>query len=251
MSIESEADLRGLLRAGRVVARAIAVMRAAVRPGMSTAELDAVGAEVFRRHGARSAPWLAYRFPGTNCISLNDEAVHGVPAPDRLIRRGDLVKIDVTAELDGYMADACVTVEAETQTPEKQRLIGAARSALALGIEAATAGQPVTAIGAAVQREVHRHGFSVLEPLTGHGIGRTIHEPPEVPNYPDPRNEALLTDGLVVTVEPIIAAGRSTEVQHPRADGWTLPTADGSLSAHEEHTIVVRRGRPIVVTAAT
>jgi methionyl aminopeptidase len=247
MSIESEADLAGLGRAGRVVGLALAAMRQAVRPGRTTAELDAVGEEVFRRFGARSAPQLAYGFPGVNCISLNEEAVHGVPSGSRRIAAGDLVKIDVTAELDGYVADAAITVEAGTWSPAKQRLIRAAASALGRGLRAARAGRPVSAIGGAVETEVRRLGFSVIPELTGHGVGRTIHEPPNVPNYRDPRQRDRLTEGLVLTVEPIITGGIGA-VSAPRADGWALPTIDGQLSAHVEHTIVIRHGRPLVLT---
>jgi methionyl aminopeptidase len=246
MSIGSQDDVDGLTRAGRVVALAIDAMRRSVRPGMTTKELDDVGAAVFRRHGARSAPQLAYDFPGVNCISLNDEAVHGIPSARRIIARGDLVKIDVTAELDSYMADAAVTVEAGSWTPSKQRLLRTAASALGRGLSAARAGAPIMNVGQAVSSEVTRRGYSVIQELGGHGIGRTIHEPPSIPNYPDPDATAALTKGLVVTVEPIIAAGVGRV--HHAPDGWTLPTTDGALSAHVEHTIVVTAGRPLVLT---
>lgn len=246
MSIESHADLERLTRAGHVVALAIAAMRRSVRPGMSTKELDSVGARVFRENGARSAPQLAYGFPGVNCISLNEEAVHGVPSPRRIIARGDLVKIDVTAELDGYMADAAVTVEAGSSTPSKQRLVRAAVSALGRGLRAARAGATAGDVGAAIGSEVVLCGYRVIRELGGHGIGRAIHEPPSIPNYADPHATTVLTEGLVVTVEPIIAAG--VGLIRRASDGWTLPTADGRLSAHVEHTIVVTRGRPLVLT---
>lgn len=245
MSIESDEDLEGIQRAGRVVALALQAMRARARPGITTKELDDIGAAVFRRFGARSAPQLTYDFPGVNCISLNDEAVHGVPSMRRVIQRGDLVKIDVTAELDGYMADACVTVEAGGFTPVRQRLIRTAATALRRGLQAATAGAPISAIGRAVSAEVERRGYRVIPELGGHGIGRTIHEPPSVPNYDDGRRERLAA-GIVLTIEPIIAAGRGTV--KVGSDGWALPTRDGSLSAHVEHTIVVRNGRPLVAT---
>ena len=246
MSIESQADLDGLAKAGQVVALAIDAMRRSVRPGMSTKELDDVGARVFREHGARSAPQLAYGFPGINCISLNDEAVHGVPSLRRCISAGDLVKIDVTAELYGYMADAAVTVEAGSWTPAKQRLLRAAASALGRGLRAARAGAKAQDVGAAIGSEVALRGYRIIPQLGGHGIGRAIHEPPSIPNYRDPHAIATLTEGLVVTVEPIITAGVGRV--HQSSDGWTLPTTDGELSAHIEHTIVVTRGRPLVLT---
>lgn len=246
MSIASQDDVEGLTRAGRVVALALDAMCRSVRPGMSTKELDNVGAAVFRQHGARSAPQLAYDFPGVNCISLNDETVHGIPSPRRIIARGDLVKIDVTAELDSYMADAAVTIEVGSWTPAKQRLLRAAASALGRGLRAAGAGAPIRDVGHAVNAEVTRRGYRVIPELGGHGIGRTIHEPPSIPNYPDVDATEVLTEGLVVTVEPIIAAGVG-RVRHA-SDGWTLPTADGALSAHVEHTIIVTTGRPLVLT---
>jgi methionyl aminopeptidase len=248
MSIESEKDLAGLRAAGKVVAEALAAMRAAVRPGVTTRELDEVGARVFARHGARSAPQLAYDFPGVNCISVNDEAVHGVPS-DRALAEGDLVKLDVTAELDGYMADAAVTVPVGTVTDDAARLIDAAERALTRAIGVARAGARLNEIGRAVQSEVHQAGFFVLPQLGGHGIGRTIHEPPSVPNHYVASDETVLTEGLVITIEPIISATTS-RVVGPGNDGWTIATADHGLSAHVEHTVVITRGAPVVLTAA-
>jgi methionyl aminopeptidase len=243
VSIDDPDELAALRAAGRAVAEAIDEMARRVRPGITTGELDAVAAEVFARHGARSAPALTYDFPGTVCISVDDECVHGIPGPRRL-RDGQLLKLDVTAELDGYYADACRTVGVGTVRPREQRLMAAAESALKRGLAAATAGNNVGAIGAAVQTVVERRGFSVCAELTGHGIGRTIHEEPDVPNVAWDGPE--LTDGLVITVEPIIAAGAGDV--HVDDDGWTIRTDDGSPSAHFEHTIVVTDGAPILIT---
>ncbi len=248
MSIESEADAVGLAAAGRVVAEALAEMKRAVRPGVTTRELDDVGAGVFARHGARSAPQLAYGFPGVNCISVNEEAVHGVPSARRL-RDGDLVKLDVTAELDGYMADAAMSVLVGTATPAAVALVRAAERALSRALRVVSPGRRVNEIGRAVEREVENAGFRVLTALGGHGIGRTIHEEPHVANYYDANDPTILTDGLVITIEPIIAMS-TRRVHGPGDDGWTIATADGSLSAHVEHTIVVRHGGPEVLTAA-
>jgi methionyl aminopeptidase len=248
VSIESEADLEGLRRVGRVVAHAIAETRLAVEPGISTAELDGVAAAVLERHGARSAPALVYGFPGAICISVNDEAVHGVPGSRRL-SAGDIVTIDVTAELDGYMADAAVTVPVGPGSPLAARLVRTAELALAQGIAAAQAGRPVNAIGRTVARVVGDAGFRVLRPFSGHGIGRTIHESPDVPNYDEPGSRDRLTPGLVITIEPIISA--RGEALSQDADGWTVRTRDGSLTAHAEHTVVVMpRGAPLVLTSA-
>jgi methionyl aminopeptidase len=248
MSIESERDLAGLRAAGKVVAEALAAMRAAVRPGVTTRELDDIGASVFARHGARSAPQLAYDFPGVNCISVNDEAVHGVPS-NRALVEGDLVKLDVTAELDGYMADAAITVPVGAVTVNALTLVSAAERALARAIGVARAGVRLNEIGRAVQSEVEEAGFFVLPQLGGHGIGRTIHEPPSVPNHYVASDETVLTEGLVITIEPIISATSGRSVG-PGRDGWTISTADRGLSAHVEHTIVITRDAPVVLTAA-
>jgi methionyl aminopeptidase len=246
MSIETEDELAALLAAGRVVAEALRAMRRAVAPGVTTAELDAVAGRVLRRAGARSGPQLDYGFPGVTCISVNDEAVHGIPGRRRL-RNGDLVKLDVTAERDGFYADACVSVVVGRGRPEADRLVGTAQRALASGIRAARTGAPLNAIGAAVQRTVLEDGRAVCTDLMGHGIGRRIHEPPHVPNHYVPQLSQPLTDGLVLTIEPIISTGSGEVVG--TADGWTVRTADGALSAHVEHTLVVRDGAPVLLTA--
>lgn len=247
MTIESDRDLAGLRKAGRVVALALAEMRANLQPGITTAELDAIGAEVFERYGARSAPNIVYGFPGVNLISINDEAVHGVPG-SRAINPGDLVKIDVTAELNGYIADAAVTVALPPGPSVHERLRDCAESALGRAVAVARAGRPLNKIGRVVETMVRRQGFTILPEFSGHGVGRTIHEGPTIPNYYDPRLKTTLREGLVVTIEPIISAGSSRTVG--AQDGWTIRTADGSPAAHYEHTIVITRGSPIVLTAA-
>lgn len=247
MSIESERDWTGLRRVARVVRMTLDAMEKEVRPGVTTGELNAVAAGVFAAHGARSAPALVYGFPGTVLISVNDEVVHGVPGKRRL-ERGDVVKLDVTTEKDGYMADAARTVVVDGGSDLAHRLARCARSAFKKALAVATAGRRVSDIGRAVEQEVRGHGFHVVRGLDGHGIGRTIHEPPSVPNYYDPRQTDVLTDGLVITIEPIICAGNGTAVEGK--DGWTIRTGDGSLAAHHEHTIVITQDRPVVLTAA-
>jgi methionyl aminopeptidase len=247
VSIESAADLAGMERAGRTVALILQEMTAAARVGMTTAELDSIGAVAMKRYGARSAPQLAYGFPGFTCISVNDEIVHGVPA-DRRLRSGDVVKIDVTAEHGGYIADAARTVIVGPASTLALRLRASAIAALEAGLAVARAGQRVSAIGRTIEDRVRRDGFSVIRELCGHGVGRTIHEPPNVPNYEDRFSHDVLTYGLVIAVEPMLAARPSRAVQ--RQDGWTISTHNGSLAAHEEHTIVIRHGAPLIVTAA-
>ena len=245
MSASTPEELAALKAVGRVVARTLRELRARVRPGVTTAELDDHAARIFAAHGARSGPRLDYDFPGAICISVGDEAVHGIPGPRRL-RAGELVKLDVTAELDGFYADACRTVAVGQARPGALKLTAAAESALKKGMAAATAGAPVNAIGRAVQAEVERRGFAVCAELTGHGIGRRIHEEPTVYSIDVPGPSPTLTEGLVLTIEPIIAAGDGAIVE----DGdWVIRTADGSLSAHAEHTLVITDAAPLVLTA--
>jgi methionyl aminopeptidase len=247
MSINEPEEWSGMRAAGAVVCQMLSAMKSAVRPGITTAELDDVGAGVMRQHGARSAPALVYKFPGVSCISVNDEAVHGIPGK-RALHAGDLVKLDVTIEKDAFMADAAVTVPVGEVTEERERLIACAERAFAKAMLVARAGFRVSEIGRAVEREVRRSGFSVIRDLGGHGIGRTIHEEPRVPNYADPAANQILTEGLVITVEPIIAAGAGQAFVAP--DNWTMITSDHSASAHYEHTLVITKGEPILLTAA-
>lgn len=245
MSIDSPETLAGMRAAGRVVAETIRELRKLVRPGITTGELDAAAARVFASHGARSGPQLTYDFPGAICISVGDEAVHGIPGPRRL-RDGELVKLDVTAELNGFYADACRTVAVGKAKPSALKLISAAESGLKKGMAAATAGATVNDIGIAVQAEVEKRGFSVCAALTGHGIGHQLHEEPDVYSVAMPGPSPVLTEGLVITIEPIIAAGEGDVIEEGE---WVVRTVDGSLSAHAEHTIMIRDGAPLVLTA--
>jgi len=246
MSVETPDELAALKAVGRVVADTIRAMRRAVRPGITTAELDAIAAREFARAGARSGPALDYGFPASTCISVNDEAVHGIPGKRRL-RRGDLGKLDVTAELDGFYADSCRTVFVGEPRPRAARLVRTAEQALSAAMKVARTGAPLNAIGATVQQTVHTRGFSVCDGLMGHGIGRRIHEAPEVPNTFERALSQPLTEGLVITIEPLVAAGGPAVVLGH--DGWTVSTADAALSAHAEHTLVIQDGAPLVLTA--
>lgn len=246
MTIRSRDELDGILRAGRVVRSALRTMRKAVKPGVTTQALDDICADVFERHGARSGPQLVYGFPGTACISINEEAVHGIPQETRTVRDGDLVKLDVTAELDGYYADAAVTVDVGDVSLRGRTLAGCARSSLHNAIRAARANRPLNVIGRAIQTEVERQGFSIMPELGGHGVGRTVHEDPFVSNRYIPSDTRHLVPGLVIAIEPVISAGHGGSAITD--DGWTVTTADGSPSAHFEHTVVITPRRPIVVT---
>ena len=247
MSIQSGADWKGLRRAAEVARQTLDLLSRHVRVGVTTGELDLLAADLFARHGARSAPALEYGFPRTVLISVNDEVVHGIPG-SRRIRAGDLVSLDVTVEKDGYVADAARSLVVAPAASEALRLVACAESALAAAIDVARAGVMVNEIGRAVEREVRRQGFTVVSGLTGHGVGRTIHEAPSVPNEYNPRQRDVLTEGLVLTIEPMVSAG-SAHIRHD-PDGWTLRTRDGSLAAHAEHTLVITRGAPVVLTAA-
>jgi methionyl aminopeptidase len=245
MSIDGPDDIEGLKLAGAAVAAARDAMAAQVKAGVSTRELDAIGREVLRRHGARSAPQLAYDFPGTTCISVNDELAHGIPS-ERTLRDGDLVNIDVSAELDGYWADSGASFPVGEVKPRLRTLLSTTRAALNDAMGEVRAGAPIRNIGRAVERRAKQAGFHVVRDLCGHGVGRHIHEPPNVPNTFDRRNGDVLHEGLVITIEPFLTTG-ATRVFEAK-DGWTLRTPDGSIGAQFEHTLIVTRGEPIVVT---
>ncbi len=247
MSIESDEDLAGMTRVGRVVALTIAQMRAAVRIGMTTAELDEVALACFIAHGACSAPKYSYGFPGQTCISVNDEIVHGVPG-DKRLRAGDVVKIDVTAELSGYIADAATTLLLPPVASVSLRLKRSADHALSAALAAALPGRRVSVIGRAVESRARRDGFAVVRELCGHGVGRRIHEDPRVPNYENRFSRDRLTDGLVLAIEPMLTAKAARAVQAD--DGWTIRTSTRDLAVHEEHTVMIRAGAPLVFTAA-
>lgn len=247
MSIETPADLNSLREVGRVTRLTLDALERHVRAGVTTADLDAVARAIFAENGARSAPALVYNFPGTVLISVNEEIVHGVPGP-RALRHGDLVKLDVTVEKDGYVADAARTVVVGSGTQVADRLIACVRAAFTAALAVARAGTRVNEIGRAVEAEVRRRGFTVVHGLSGHGVGRTIHEEPTVPNNYDPWQRDVLTEGLVLTIEPLISAGSAKTVQD--RNGWTMRTRDGSLAAHHEHTIVITKDSPIILTAA-
>jgi methionyl aminopeptidase len=247
MSIRSHAELNKLRIIGSIVRKALDAAAAAVRPGITTGELNEVGARVLAENGAESAPPRVYGFPGALCISVNDEAIHGIPG-DRVIQSGDLVKLDLVAEKGGFYADAAVTIGVGLISPAAGALMHCAERAFYQAARTARAGNRVYEIGRAVERETQHCGFQVMRDLCGHGVGRTIHEPPSIPNYHDSRFRTRLTEGLVITIEPIIAAGSGQSRLQP--DRWTVCTADGSVSAHYEHTIVITKREPILLTAA-
>lgn len=247
MSIETEKDLVALRRIGRIVALILQDMQAAVQPGMTTADLDAIGARLFAEHGVRSAPIVMYKFPGTTCISINDEAAHGIPG-SRVIQPGDLVNIDVSAVLDGYFGDTGGTVAVPPVKPADQKLMDFTREALDAAVEAVTAGKPINVIGKAVEGVARRGSFNIIRQLGGHGVGRSLHEEPRnVPNFFTKRARQPLTEGMVLTLEPFLTPGVGRVFTAP--DGWTLKTESGANACQYEHTVVITSGKPILLTA--
>jgi methionyl aminopeptidase len=246
MSIKSAKEFEKLKDVGSIVRKALDAMKSAVAAGVTTRDLDQIGMQVLRDYGAEAAPRKVYRFPGAVCISVNDEAVHGVPG-NRILKVGDIVKLDLVAEKDGFFADAAITVPVGNVSPVAESLIRCAESAFEAALKVARTSYKVRDIGRAIEHEVHRCGFHVMPELCGHGVGRSIHEEPLVPNHYDPARRTRLTEGLVLAIEPIITSGsgRSTLM----ADRWTIRTADRQLSAHYEHTIVITNGDPLLLTA--
>lgn len=248
MTIESERDVECLRRVGGAVSRVLQRMLDALEPGMTTAELDALGARWLAEEGARSAPQITYDFPGATCISINEEAAHGIPGP-RVIQPGDVVNVDVSAEMDGYFADTGGTRVVPPTSPLKLRLCHATALALQAAVKTVRAGAKLNGIGAAVEQVARRHRFRIIENLAGHGVGRSLHEAPEsILGFHDARDRRVLREGMVIAIEPFLST-HSTAVREA-GDGWTLIGAPGNLSAQYEHTVIVTRGAPIVVTAA-
>jgi len=253
-------ELLIMREAGRINAQALAAMRDAVRPGVSTYELDQLAAAVLRKHGAKAAflgypPGGPHPYPATVTISVNEELVHGIPRKDRLLQEGDVVSLDCGTVHKGFVADSAFSMGVGRVSDEAQRLLDVTEQALARAIEAAQAGRETADISRTVQQYVESHGFNVAREYTGHGVGRTMHEDPQVPNWwPTGRKQRRgwrsypLRAGMTFAVEPMVMAGRpETRVLE---DHWTVVTADGSLCAHFEHTLAITpEGPPLILTA--
>jgi methionyl aminopeptidase len=254
MTADTDQDIAALKRIGRICAQILRQMMKAARPGMTTGELDSHGRELLKASGARSAPELAYDYPGATCISVCPVIAHGIPG-DHVLEAGELIHIDVSAELEGYFADTgasmCVPDRSKAGTapaaPEVRRMLEATRAALSKAMTAARAGQPLNGIGRAVELEARRGGYNIIRELTGHGIGHHLHEAPrEIWNFPDPRDRRVLQEGAVLAIEPFLTVGHGRIRE--MGDGWSLRTADNASAAQFEHTIVVTRGHPILLT---
>lgn len=251
ITLKTPQETAKMRAAGRVVAEILSACRAAVRPGVTTGELDRIAAEILKRHGATSnfkgygVPVLP-PFPGVICTSVNEQIVHGIPGKRRL-KEGDIVSIDAGAIVEGWHADAAVTVPVGEVAPQAAKLIAVTDEALRRAIGAAVVGKRLGDIGAAVQRFVEGQGFTVVRNYVGHGIGRAMHEEPQVPNYGAPERGLQIREGLCIAIEPMVNVGRPETKTLP--DQWTVVTADGSLSAHFEHTLCCTAAGPVVLTA--
>jgi methionyl aminopeptidase len=246
MSINSEKDLEGLRRIGRIVARCLRHMHSQLEPGITTAEIDAVGGKFLESHGARSAPQLTYNFPGFTCISVNEEAAHGIPGA-RILKAGDLVNIDVSAELDGYFADTGGSAIIPPESKLHLQICAAAKQALENAMLEARAGAKVSRIGYAIEKEAVLNGFTVIENLGSHGVGRALHEEPGfIQGYWDKNDRRVLKENQVITIEPFISSGARVVAEN--GDGWTLVTNPGIFTAQYEHTMVITKGKPLIMT---
>ena len=239
-------------RANRIVREVLEALRERVRPGMTTAEIDAFAEERIRREGGEPAfKGYPHRgdgrdFPATVCASLNDEVVHGIPSDKTVLREGDILSVDCGVLYKGYFGDAAETYAVGAIAPEAERLLRVTRESLLLGVEQARPGNRVSDIGHAVQQHVEAHGYSVVREFVGHGIGSSLHEDPQVPNFGKPGHGVRLAPGMVLAIEPMVNAG-GPEVLLSAADGWTARTRDGSLSAHFEFSVAVTEDGPRVL----
>ena len=246
MIIESENDIKHLKAIGHICAMTLKTMMEHAKPGMTTLELDNIGMEFLQKEGALSAPQSMYQFPGATCISVSPVIAHGIPN-DHVLREGDLVNIDVSAELNGYFGDTGASMVIAKHVPEYEKLLAAARSALEKAVSVAVAGQPLNMIGRTIQEDARRNGYGVIFDLTGHGIGHKLHEEPtEVFNYYKSKDRRILDEGLVLAIEPFLTAGRGHV--HEEADGWSLRTIDRMIAAQFEHTVIVTKDKPIILT---
>ena len=242
---KSKTEIETMGRAGRVVASTLALLGELMKPGVTTAELDEAAEEHIRSEGGVPT-FKGYRgFPASICASPNSMVVHGIPGP-YVLRQGDLISVDVGVTLDGFVADSAYTFAVGEVDGDAKRLLEVCQAALAAGIEQARAGNHVQDISAAVQRTTEEAGFSVVRSLVGHGIGRSMHEEPQVPNFGEPGRGPLLQPGMTLAIEPMINAG-GPDVWMAE-DRWSISTNDGSLSAHFEHTVAVTDNGPLVLT---
>lgn len=249
ITLKSTREIDAMARAGGIVGGTLALVRSVVRPGASTEELDQAAERFIRSHpGAVPSFKGLYGFPKTLCVSINDEIVHGIPSPKRILREGNIVSVDVGVFLDGFHADAATTIPVGEPSPTAARLLRVTEQALAAGIAQARVGNHVGDIGHAIQTVAEAEGFGVVRELVGHGVGTRMHEDPQVPNHGQPRRGPRLQAGMTLAIEPMITQGHyATRMLD---DKWTVVTADGSLAAHFEHTVAVTAEGPRILTMA-
>lgn len=249
ITLKSPKEIDTMSRAGRIVGATLELVRRAVRPGISTEELDARAEEFIRSHpGATPSFKGLYGFPKTLCVSINEEIVHGIPSAKRVLREGSIVSVDVGVFLEGFHADAATTIPVGQIAPEAARLLEVTQAALVAGIAEAKLGNHIGDIGHAVQKVAEAAGFGVVRELVGHGVGQRMHEDPQVPNHGQPHRGPRLQAGMTLAIEPMITAGDySTRLLD---DKWTVVTADGSLAAHFEHTVAITKEGPRILTRA-
>jgi methionyl aminopeptidase len=249
IQLKSAREIDLMAQGGKILGATVEHLRAAVKPGMSTGDLDAIAEEFIRSHdGAVPAFKGLYGFPGSICSSVNQEIVHGIPSKKRMLKEGDIVSLDVGVGYKGYFTDSATTVGVGKISAEAQRLLDVTQESLEAGIAAAVMGNHIGDIGHAVQKVVEAAGFSVVRDLVGHGIGVEFHEEPQVPNYGKPKRREKLVPGLTLAIEPMVNAGGPAT--RTLKDRWTIVTVDGSLSAHFEHTVAVTESGPRVLTRA-
>ena len=247
IQLKSAREIEVMAEGGRILGETVEMLRERVAPGVTTGELDEVAEEFIRSHdGATPAFKGLYGFPGTLCTSINNEIVHGIPSNKRVLKEGDLLSIDVGVRYKGFYTDAATTVPVGDVDETSRRLLDVTQRALEAGIAAATVGNHIGDIGAAVQAVVEGAGFSVVRDLVGHGIGTEFHEEPQVPNYGKPKRLMKLTPGLTIAIEPMVNVGSPKTRTLP--DRWTIVTVDGSRSAHFEHTVAITENGPRVLT---
>ncbi|WP_276497526.1 type I methionyl aminopeptidase [Pontibacter litorisediminis] len=249
MSIESEEDLAGMQQVSEAVAVTLKKMREYTRPGITTKELDAYGYEVLQSFGAKSAPKITYDFPGYTCISVNNEAAHGIPSENTVLKEGDLVNIDVSAELNGFYADNGGSFILGKDVHGLNKLVETSVSALHKALKEIKGGKRISEIGRIIETEAKKNGFKVIKNLVGHGVGRSLHEAPEeIPCFYDRYNTQRFRKNTVVAVETFISTKGS--YTHEKGDGWTLLAERGGFVAQHEHTILITDGEPIILTKA-
>lgn len=245
--IKSKLEIEKLRVAGKIVAKAHEAIRNNIKPGMSTYEIDQIAADEILKHGAKLAFKGYGGFPGNNCISINEEVVHGIPSKKRIIEDGDIVSVDIGSYIDGYYGDAARTIVVGDASEKAKKLVKVTKESFFKGIEYAKVGYRLSDISHAIQEHCEKHGFSIVRDYVGHGIGKKLHEAPQIPNFGRPGRGPRLQKGMVLAIEPMVNMG-GHEVKTLK-DDWTVVTVDKSLSAHYENTIVITDGEPEILTA--